>query len=68
MTKRGDPKPPGADKPGGSGGTKSPRPAFPIHEHIGRQLRAMFDDVEAQPVPDHIRKLLEELERKGAKE
>lgn len=38
-----------------------------MHEHIGRQLEAMFDDVVSQPVPDTLRQLLEELERKRSK-
>jgi Anti-sigma factor NepR len=43
---------------------------FAIHEHIGRQLRGIFDEVVTQPVPDKFRKLLDELERKqsGAKQ
>jgi len=35
-----------------------------MHEHIGDQLKAMFDEVVTQPVPDRLRKLLEDLERK----
>jgi hypothetical protein len=69
MTKRGDGEPPGHDKP--AGGAANPRPqaeAFPMHEHIGRQLRSMFEDVVAQPVPDRLQKLLEELERKRSKD
>jgi hypothetical protein len=37
---------------------------FAMHEHIGRQLRGIFDEVVTQPVPDKFRKLLDELERK----
>jgi hypothetical protein len=37
---------------------------FAIHEHIGRQLRGIFDEVVTQPVPEKFRKLLDELERK----
>jgi len=37
---------------------------FAVHEHIGRQLRGIFDEVVTQPVPDKFRKLLDELERK----
>jgi hypothetical protein len=42
---------------------------FAVHEHIGRQLRGIFDEVVTQPVPEKFRKLLDELERKqsGAK-
>jgi hypothetical protein len=38
-----------------------------MHEHIGRQLKAMFDEVVTQPVPDKLRQLLEDLERKQSK-
>jgi hypothetical protein len=48
--------------------TEPPRDAASsIPEHIGRQLRAMFEDVVAQPVPETLRRLLEELERKQRK-
>ena len=65
MTKRGTPKPPRTDKPAAS--QRAPDPVFPMHEHIGRQLKAMFDEVVTQPVPDKLRKLLEDLERKQSK-
>lgn len=66
MTKRGDREPPpGPEKPAEGVATSQPQgQAFPIHEHIGRQLRSMFEDVVAQPVPERLRKLLDELERK----
>lgn len=35
-----------------------------ISEHIGRELRSMFEDVVSEPVPERFRKLLEELEKK----
>ena len=35
-----------------------------MHEHIGRQLRGIFDEVVTQPVPEKFRRLLDELERK----
>jgi hypothetical protein len=34
-----------------------------MHEHIGRHLKAMFDHVVTQPVPDKLRDLLEQLEK-----
>lgn len=40
------------------------RRATELSEHIGRELRAMFQDVVAEPVPEKFQKLLEELERK----
>ena len=38
--------------------------AAEIGERIGRELRAMFEDVVAEPVPEKFRALLEKLERK----
>jgi Anti-sigma factor NepR len=35
-----------------------------LQAHIGRQLRAVYDEVVNEPVPDRFVKLLEELERK----
>jgi hypothetical protein len=76
MRKRGAPAPPGRDQPGGrteeaaaSAAEQHPRgEAIPaVHEHIGRQLREMFEEVAAQPIPDKLRQLLEELERKQKK-
>ena len=43
------------------------QPPLPMHEHIGRGLRALFDEVVAQPVPDRFRELLEELAQKHGK-
>jgi hypothetical protein len=40
---------------------------FAIHEHIGRQLKSLFDEVAAEPIPQRLRSLLEELERKQSK-
>ena len=37
-----------------------------VQAHIGRQLRAVYDEVVNEPVPDRFVKLLEELERKRA--
>jgi hypothetical protein len=38
-----------------------------LAEHIGRQLKAMFEDIAAEPVPEKFRELLDELERKSGK-
>jgi len=35
-----------------------------VQGHIGRQLRAVYDEVVREPVPDRFVKLLEELDRK----
>jgi len=37
-----------------------------LQAHIGRQLRAVYDGVVNEPVPDRFLRLLEELERKKA--
>ena len=70
MGKRGaqrPPKPPAAGKDAGSPGAAERSEAFPIHEHVGRQLKALFDEVTTQPIPDKLVKLLEELEQKHSK-
>ena len=57
---------------------RTPRPPTPkeatkvarageVGELIGHRLKAMFDHVVAEPVPQKFRELLEELERKGRK-
>ena len=67
MGKRGEQKPPkqAADRDapsrGAGGGGKPP---FPVHEHVGRRLREMFDEVTTQPIPDKFVKLLAELEQR----
>lgn len=33
-----------------------------LQSHIGRQLRAVYDEIVNEPVPDRFLKLLEELE------
>jgi hypothetical protein len=38
-----------------------------LQAHIGRQLRAVYEEVVNEAVPDRFLKLLEELERKKAK-
>ena len=35
-----------------------------LQAHIGRQLRSLYDEVLKEPVPDHLRALLAELEKK----
>ena len=36
-----------------------------LQAHIGRQVRAMFDEVAEEPVPDHLLRLLKDLDRNG---
>jgi hypothetical protein len=38
-----------------------------ISEQIGRRLRAMFEDVVGEPVPERFRELLEQLGSRSAK-
>ena len=42
--------------------------AVQLSEHIGRELRSMFDGVVAEPVPDRFRELLEALAEKQSKD
>ena len=42
--------------------------SFPVHEHVGRRLKAMFDEVTTQPIPDKFLKLLEALDQKRSNE
>jgi hypothetical protein len=58
---------PDSDTPGRKPKTRKDDSAAVIHEHIGRELRVMFDDVVAEPIPDKFRALLEELERSKPK-
>jgi hypothetical protein len=44
-------------------GEAKPSMHVQIQDHIGRQLRAVYDDVLNQPVPDRLLELLEELDR-----
>jgi hypothetical protein len=55
-----DPEPRARSGPSGSKGNE-------IGDAIGRQLKSLFDDVAAEPVPDKLRELLDELERKSGK-
>jgi hypothetical protein len=67
MAKRGEQRPPkvpaaegdATSHNGGESGTP-----FPVHEHVGRRLKEMFDEVTVQPIPDKFLKLLEELEHR----
>lgn len=39
------------------------RPAIPLPEHLTRGLKAMYDDILDEPVPDRFCQLLEALDR-----
>jgi hypothetical protein len=36
-----------------------------LQAHIGRHLRAVFDEVANEPLPDRLLRLLKDLERSG---
>lgn len=38
-----------------------------LQAHIGQQVRAMFDEVAEEPIPDHLLRLLQDLDRGGEK-
>ncbi len=61
-------RPPGSEPPDEGDGAGRAKGEFPIHEHIGRTLKALFDEVTAQPVPEKLRELLRELDRKKPKD
>jgi len=52
--------------PNGSGRVPGEPFGNDVQSHIGRQLRAIYDGVVAQPVPDRFLELLNELEQKAA--
>lgn len=49
--------------PGRSSGMPRPSGAD-VHAYIGRQLRAVYDDVAKQPVPDRFLELMKQLDSK----
>lgn len=57
------------NKDKGNGKTAARRPALDhtIQAHIGRKLRAVYDEVAAAPVPDRIVELLTKLEESQRK-
>ncbi|MGV1014030.1 MAG: NepR family anti-sigma factor [Methyloceanibacter sp.] len=53
---------------GGPRGTEMDEGLSPnLQAHIGRHVRAAFDEVAREPVPDHLLRLLKDLERSGDK-
>lgn len=38
-----------------------------LQAHIGRHVRAVFDEVAREPIPEHLLRLLNELEQSGDK-
>jgi hypothetical protein len=53
---------PALGKRTGNTGTVGPE----LQAHIGRQLRSLYDEVLQEPVPDQLRKLLADLEKKSS--
>jgi hypothetical protein len=48
--------------------TEQPSVQPQIQDHIGRQLRAIYEELLSQPVPDRFAELLEKLDRKAGDE
>jgi anti-sigma factor NepR-like protein len=49
-------------------GTKADSGLTPaLQAHIGRHVRAVFDEVAREPIPEHLLRLLKDLERSGDK-
>lgn len=47
---------------------EGPRPGTTdVQAYIGRQLRAVYDDVVKQPIPDRFLALMKQLEEQGPK-
>ena len=59
----GEPPPPQAPVAGTATGGAGGRGGS-IDRHISRQLRAIYDEVVNEPIPEHLARLLQELERK----
>lgn len=60
-------QPVGGPAPGFAGLVSSEGALEPeLQAHIGRQLRAMYNEVVNEPVPDRLLLLLQDLERKQA--
>ena len=68
MTKPKSPQGKTPQVPAKAGASTDSDKAAQLSEHIGRELRSMFDGVVAEPVPDRFRELLEALEKKQSKD
>jgi len=44
------------------------QPKLPLEDHIGQQLKAVYDDVVSQPIPDRFVELLNQLSEPVSKE
>ena len=58
----------GAGAPSGAR-RRAPKPGasvqMQVQDHIGRQLRAVYDDLLSQPVPDRFLEVLDQLDKGG---
>jgi len=61
---RGEAARSGRPVPSGGAVGRAPTPA--VEQIISRQLRAIYEEVVSEPIPDRFVQLLEELERKQA--
>ena len=57
----------GAHMSGNPPGTESDGLSPSLQAHIGRHVRAVFDEVAREPIPEHLLRLLKDLERSGDK-
>ena len=57
----------GAHLSGDAPGTESDGLSPSLQAHIGRHVRAVFDEVAREPIPEHLLRLLKDLERSGDK-
>src|SRR4029079_16187492 len=57
----------GAHLSGDAPGTESAVLSPSLQAHIGRHVRAVFDEVAREPIPEHLLRLLKDLERSGDK-
>lgn len=55
-------EPPHSRQGNGEAPTKEPQSNTHIQEVIGQGLRAMYDSLKSEPIPDHILKLLQQLD------
>jgi Anti-sigma factor NepR len=57
--------------PGGATKTAGDGPenglSLTLQAHIGRHVRAVFDEVAREPIPEHLLRLLRDLEQSGDK-
>ena len=60
--------PPSDSAPGERQGVRSKKPTPDVKDHISRQLRALYDEVANQPVPDRFMDLLNRLDEKSEDE